>query len=75
MAPPDSTDRLLEMLRDPNVESRDVAQAAGVSREDAARAARAVAAIAKVSTADAVARRRSGRPCRSGRWRLREARP
>ena len=55
MAPPDSTDRLLEMLRDPNVESRDVAQAAGVSREDAARAARAVAAIAKVSTADAVA--------------------
>src|SRR5689334_21489743 len=44
MAPLD-TDRLLEMLRDPNVESRDVAAAAGVTREDAARAARLVVAI------------------------------
>jgi hypothetical protein len=43
------TDRLLEMLRDPNVESRDVAAAAGVSREDAARAARLVLGIAKAS--------------------------
>ncbi len=44
------TDRLLEMLRDPNVESRDVAAAAGVPREEAARAARLVIGIA---TADA----------------------
>jgi hypothetical protein len=48
-------DRLLEMLRDPNVESRDVAAAAGVSREDAARAARLVAAIAKASPEEALA--------------------
>src|SRR6266511_582697 len=41
------TDRVLEMLRDPNVESRDVAVAAGVSREEAARAARLVLDIAK----------------------------
>jgi hypothetical protein len=54
MAQPD-TDRLLEMLRDPNVESRDVAAAAGVSREDAARAARVVAAIAKATPEDALA--------------------
>jgi hypothetical protein len=46
MAPPE-TDRLLEMLRDPNVESRDVAAATGVPREEAARAARLVLAIAK----------------------------
>jgi len=43
------TDRVLEMLRDPNVESRDVAAAAGVSREEAARAARVVLGIAKAS--------------------------
>jgi hypothetical protein len=43
------------MLRDPNVESRDVAAAAGVSREDAARAARLVLGIAKASP-DEVAR-------------------
>ncbi len=54
MAPPD-TDRLLEMLRDPNVEARDVAAAAGVSRDDAARAARVIAAIAKASPDDALA--------------------
>ncbi len=41
------TDRLIEMLRDPNVESRDVAAAAGVPREEAARAARLVLGIAK----------------------------
>ncbi len=41
------TDRLLEMLRDPNVESRDIAGAVGVSREEAARAARLVGSIAK----------------------------
>lgn len=48
------TDRLLEMLRDPNVESRDVAAAAGVVREDAARAARLVAGIAKAAPDDAL---------------------
>jgi hypothetical protein len=47
-------DRLLSMLRDPNVESRDVAAAAGVSREDAARAARLVAAVAKAATDEAL---------------------
>jgi hypothetical protein len=49
------TDRLLEMLRDPNVESRDVAAAAGVSREDAARAARLIAGIARATPEDALA--------------------
>jgi hypothetical protein len=48
------TDRLLEMLRDPNVESRDVAAAAGVPREDAARAARLVSAIAKATPEEAL---------------------
>src|SRR5689334_20403057 len=48
------TDRLLEMLRDPNVESRDVAAAAGVPREDVARAARLVLGIAKAPAEDAV---------------------
>jgi hypothetical protein len=51
---PLDTDRLLEMLRDPNVESRDVAAAAGVAREDAARAARLVVAIAKATAEDAL---------------------
>jgi hypothetical protein len=44
---PTDIDRLLEMLRDPNVESREVAAAAGVPREEAARAARLVHGIAK----------------------------
>jgi hypothetical protein len=48
------TDRLLEMLRDPNVESGDIATAAGVSREDAGRAARVVHAISR-ATPDEVA--------------------
>src|SRR5512144_2565786 len=52
---PVETDQLLEMLRDPNVESRDVAAAAGVAREDAARAARLVAGIAKATAEDALA--------------------
>lgn len=43
------TDRLLEMLRDPNIESRDIAAAAGVPREEAGRAARLVMGIAKVT--------------------------
>jgi hypothetical protein len=54
MASPD-TDRLLEMLRDPNVESRDVAAATGTTREDAARAARFVAGLAKAAPEDALA--------------------
>jgi hypothetical protein len=54
MAAPDP-DRLLSMLRDPNVESRDVADAAGVSREDAARAARLVGAVAKATPEEALA--------------------
>ncbi len=45
--PRPDTDRLLAMLRDPNVESRDIAAAAGVSREEAGRAARLVLGIAK----------------------------
>jgi hypothetical protein len=53
MAPLD-TDHLLEMLRDPNVESRDVAAAAGVTREDAARAARVIVAIAKATPEEAL---------------------
>ena len=47
-------ERLLSMLRDPNVESRDVAAAAGVSREDAARAARLAAAVAKAPPEEAL---------------------
>jgi hypothetical protein len=46
------TDRLLEMLRDPNVESRDVAAATGVPREEAARAARLVMGLAKATAED-----------------------
>ena len=34
------TDRLLAMLRDPKVESREIADAAGVPREEAGRASR-----------------------------------
>lgn len=52
MARPDP-DRLLEMLRDPNVESGAIAAAAGVSREEAGRAARVVHGIAKASPEEA----------------------
>jgi hypothetical protein len=41
------TDRLLALLRDPNVESRDIAAQAGVPREEAGRASRLVAGMAK----------------------------
>jgi hypothetical protein len=41
------TERLLAMLRDPNVESRDIASAAGVAREEAGRASRLLLGIAK----------------------------
>ena len=49
-----NTDRLLEMLRDPNVESREIADAAGVPREEAGRAARLVHGIAKAKPEDVV---------------------
>lgn len=52
MAAPD-TDRLLEMLRDPRVESREIAEAAGVPREEAGRASRMLAAIAKAKPEEA----------------------
>jgi hypothetical protein len=41
------TDRLLGMLRDPKVESREIAEAAGVPREEAGRASRLLIGIAK----------------------------
>ena len=41
------TERLLSMLRDPNVESREIAETAGVPREEAGRASRLVAGMAK----------------------------
>jgi hypothetical protein len=41
------TDRLLQMLRDPNLESREIAEAAGVPREEAGRAARLVHGMAR----------------------------
>jgi hypothetical protein len=50
---PSETDRLLEMLRDPHVESRDIAAAAGVPREEAARAARLVLALEKAAPDEA----------------------
>ncbi len=40
-------ERLLAMLRDPKVESRDIASAVGVAREEAGRASRLVLGIAK----------------------------
>jgi hypothetical protein len=46
MPPPDA-ERLLAMLRDPNVESRDIAAAAQVPREEAGRASRLVLGIAR----------------------------
>jgi hypothetical protein len=47
-------DLLLAMLRDPGAESRDVAAAAGVPREEAGRAARLVAAIARANADEAL---------------------
>jgi hypothetical protein len=47
-------DRLLAMLRDPNVESREIAAAAGVPREEAGRAARLVLGIAKAKPEEAL---------------------
>jgi hypothetical protein len=53
MPTPDA-DRLLAMLRDPNVESREIAEAAGVPREEAGRASRLVSGIAKAKPEDVV---------------------
>ncbi len=50
----DDADRLLAMLRDPNVESRDIAAAASVPRDEAGRASRLVAAIARASAEDVI---------------------
>jgi len=41
------TERLLAMLRDPNVESREIAELAGVPREEAGRASRLLLGISK----------------------------
>lgn len=54
MAPID-LDRLLALLRDPNVESREIAHATGVAREEAGRAARIVLGIARARGEDALA--------------------
>jgi hypothetical protein len=47
------TDRLLAMLRDPNVESREIAEAAGVPREEVGRASRLLLGIAKAKPEEA----------------------
>ncbi|HET9554172.1 MAG TPA: hypothetical protein VFP50_14485, partial [Anaeromyxobacteraceae bacterium] len=47
------TDRLLALLRDPNVESAEIAAAAGVPREEAGRACRLVLAIARAKPEEA----------------------
>ncbi|HEU5317887.1 MAG TPA: hypothetical protein VFX49_17380, partial [Chloroflexota bacterium] len=44
--------RILALLRDPNVESQEVADAAGVPREEAARAARLILGIARAKPED-----------------------
>src|SRR5512133_847726 len=48
-------ERLLAMLRDPNVESREIAEAAGVPREEAGRASRLLLGIAKAKPEEAAA--------------------
>jgi hypothetical protein len=47
-------DEILKLLRDPNVESLEIATATGVPREEAGRAARLVAAIAKAKPEEAL---------------------
>ena len=47
------TDRLLAMLRDPKIESREIADAAGVPREEAGRASRLLMSIAKAKPEEA----------------------
>ena len=46
------TDSLLQMLRDPNRETQEIAAASGASREDAARASRLVLGIGKAKPED-----------------------
>jgi len=52
--PLDDPDRILELLRDPNVDSQEVALQTGAAREDAARAARLLVGLAK-ATAEEIA--------------------
>jgi hypothetical protein len=47
------TDRLLAMLRDPKIESREIADAAGVPREEAGRASRLLIGIARAKAEEA----------------------
>jgi hypothetical protein len=53
--PPLDPDALLALLRDPNAESRQIAEVAGVSREEAGRAARLVLSMARAKAEEAVA--------------------
>jgi hypothetical protein len=54
MANAPDAERLLALLRDPNVESGEVATALGVPREEAGRAARLVLGLARATPADVV---------------------
>jgi hypothetical protein len=51
---PADPDAVLALLRDPNVDSQQVSDATGASREDAARAARLVAGIARAQGGEAL---------------------
>jgi formiminotetrahydrofolate cyclodeaminase len=51
--PETDPDRLLALLRDPNVASAEIAAAAGVTREDAGRAARLITTMARVQAEEA----------------------
>jgi hypothetical protein len=51
--PENDPDRLLALLRDPNLASAEIAAAAGVTREEAGRAARLVTTIARVQPEEA----------------------
>jgi hypothetical protein len=50
----DDPDKILALLRDPNVESQEIAQATGAPREEAGRAARIVAGISKAKPEEAL---------------------
>jgi hypothetical protein len=52
--PQTDPDQLLALLRDPNVASAEIAEVAGVSREEAGRAARVVTTVARVDPAEVV---------------------
>ncbi|HEY7725686.1 MAG TPA: hypothetical protein VH880_10145 [Anaeromyxobacteraceae bacterium] len=53
--PPLDPDALLALLRDPNAESRQIAELVGVSREDAGRAARLVLSMARARAEEVAA--------------------